>query len=130
MTSRTTLPSWFADAVTALQAGDVDGWMAIYAADAIHEFPFAPPGAPKRLEGRDAIANYMREIFSAIRFGPLTDVHVLECGEETVIEATGHPKRLSDGTTGTLGFIWVISRREGLVTLYRDYMNPLQLGEL
>ena len=35
------LPDWFARAIEALQAGDADGWIAIYAPDAVHEFPFA-----------------------------------------------------------------------------------------
>jgi uncharacterized protein len=43
-------------AIAALQAGVADGWMEIYAPNAVHEFPFAPegaittcPGDPRRL---------------------------------------------------------------------------------
>lgn len=67
MPPTSTLPGWFARAIEALQAGDTDGWMEIYAPDAVHEFPFAPEGAIRRLEGRDAIAAYMRFLPSASR---------------------------------------------------------------
>ena len=59
MSPTSSLPAWFAHAIEALQAGDIDGWMEIYTPDAIHEFPFAPTGAVRRLEGRDAISAYM-----------------------------------------------------------------------
>jgi NTP pyrophosphatase (non-canonical NTP hydrolase) len=31
----------------------------LYAADAVHEFPFTRPGLPSRLEGRDEIVNFI-----------------------------------------------------------------------
>jgi ketosteroid isomerase-like protein len=31
----------------------------LYAVDAVHEFPFTRPGAPSRLEGRDAIMQFI-----------------------------------------------------------------------
>ena len=52
----------FAHAVQALQARDISGWMEIYAPDSIHEFPFAPTGAVRRLEGRDDAAQPHRSL--------------------------------------------------------------------
>ncbi|TKI04917.1 nuclear transport factor 2 family protein [Martelella alba] len=130
MPIQSSLPFWFAQAVEALQAGDVDGWMAIYAPDAVHEFPFAPQGAVRRLAGRDAIAAYMRQLPGFIRFGTLDNVRVRESGDELIIEAEGHHRRVSDNAPRDLGYIWFITRRAGLVTQFRDYMNPLQLSAL
>jgi uncharacterized protein len=76
MSPTSALPGWFARALDAISAGDVDGWMEIYAPDAVHEFPFAPEGTVRRLEGRDAIAAYMRQLPERIRFGSLSDVRV------------------------------------------------------
>ena len=53
MTLSSSLPAWFTQAIKSLQTGDIDGWMEIYAPDAIHEFPFAPAGSVRILEGRD-----------------------------------------------------------------------------
>ena len=130
MSPTSSLPAWFAHAIEALQAGDVDGWMEIYAPDAIHECPFAPTGAVRRLEGRDAILAYMSQLPGRIRFGSLSDVRVREVGDELIIEATGHHRRVSDDTPSEISYIWFITMRSGQVTHIRDYMNPLQLSTL
>jgi len=127
MSPTSTLPEWFARAIEALRAGDVDSYMAIYAPDAVHEFPFAPEGAIRSLVGRDAIAAYMRHLPRLMRFGSLSDVRVREIGDELIIEATGHHRRISDDTPRDLSYVWFITRREGQVAHFRDYMNPLQL---
>jgi len=128
MSPSQTFPAWFQSALEALRAGDTDGWIEIYAADAVHEFPFAPEGGLRRLEGREAIAAYMRQIPSRMRFGTLEDVRVREVGDELIIEATGHHRRVSDDAPRVLSYVWFITRRDGKVTHFRDYMNPLQLS--
>jgi uncharacterized protein len=130
MSPTSSLPAWFAHAIEALQAGDIDGWMEIYAPNAIHEFPFAQTGAVRSLEGRDAISAYMSQLPGRIRFGSLSDVRVREVGDELIIEATGHHRRVSDDTAREISYIWFITRRNGQVTHIRDYMNPLQLSTL
>ena len=126
----TTLPEWLAEAIHALQDGDTDGWMKLYASDAVHEFPFAPEGSVSRLEGRESIANYMRRLPGFIRFGLLSDVLVHEAGDEVIIEAVGHHHRVADGAPRDLRYVWFITRQNGEVTHIRDYMNPLQLTNL
>lgn len=128
MSPASTLPAWLVPAMEALQSGSVDGWIEIYAPDAVHEFPFAPTGAIRRLEGRDTIAAYMRQLPERIRFGSFSDVRVREAGDELIVEANGHHRRVSDDTPWDLGYIWFITRRNGQVTHIRDYMNPLQLS--
>jgi len=120
------LPAWLAAALDRLAAGDVDGFMSIYAPDAVHEFPWAADGGVRRLEGRDAIAAYMSQLPGRIEFGPFSDIQVREAGEETIFQATGHHRR-PDGTPRDLGYIGFITRRDGLITHWQDYMNPLQL---
>ena len=130
MSLNSVLPFWFASAVEALQAGDIEAYMEMYAPDAVHEFPFAPEGAVPRLVGRGVIAAYMRNLPSRIRFGSLTDVRVREVGDEVIIEAKGHHRRVPDDAPRDLNYVWFITRRNGQVTHYRDYMNPLQLSAL
>jgi ketosteroid isomerase-like protein len=125
MSHKASLPSWFARAIEALQGGDIDGWMEIYSPDAIHEFPFAPEGATRSLEGHDVIGAYMSQPPSRIRFGSLSNVRVREAGDERIIEATGHHRRIADNTPMDLSYVWFITRRDGKVTHFRDYMNPL-----
>ena len=128
MSPTSTLPAWFTRAIEALKAGDIDGWMEIYAPDAVHEFPFAPEGAVRQLEGRDAIAAYMRRLPGFTRFGSLSDVRAREVGNELIIEATGHHRRVADDSPRDLSYVWFITLRDGQVAHFRDYMNPLQLS--
>jgi ketosteroid isomerase-like protein len=130
MSPSQTIPAWFQRALEALRAGNIDGWVEIYAPDAVHEFPFSPEGPYRRLEGRDAIAAYMSQLPGRIRFGSLSDVRVREAGDELIIEATGHHQRVADDAPRVLSYVWFITRRDGKVTHVRDYMNPLQLSTL
>ena len=131
------LPIWFANAIQALQAGDqalqvgdIDGWMEMDSQDALHEFPFAPEGAPHRLEGGNAVAAYMRQLPARIRFGALSDICVREAEDEIIIEATGYHRRIADHAPRDLSYVWFIKHSDGKVAHIRDYMNPLQLAEL
>ena len=46
-------------------SGDVDGLADLFAPDAVIEAPFAgPPGMPARLEGREAIREYPRQVMA------------------------------------------------------------------
>jgi ketosteroid isomerase-like protein len=125
MAPTATVPAWFENALTAIQEGKLPGWMKMYAPDAVHEFPFAPEGGVKRLEGRDAITAYMGQIGTFIRFGSLSDVRVREIKDELIVEATGHHYRVPDQTPVTLHYVWFITLKDGKVTHYRDYMSPM-----
>ena len=125
MSPSSTLPEWFAEALACLRAGDIDGYMSVYAPDAVHEFPWASEGQVHRLEGRDAIAAYMGRLPERIEFGPFDDVHVREIGDEMIFQATGHHRRL-DGAPRDLSYIGFITHRDGKITRWQDYMNPLQ----
>lgn len=129
MAPTSVLPTWLADALNALVAGDVDGWLSMFAPDAVHEFPFAPEGRVHRLEGRDEMAAYLGALISdgRLRFGDY-EFRVREAGDELIVEAVGHHHRTADDTPVDLDYVWFITRRDGQVTNFRDYMNPLQLA--
>ncbi|MBU9811162.1 nuclear transport factor 2 family protein [Rouxiella badensis] len=122
------LPMWFAKAIQALQSGNIEEWMNIYAADAVHEFPFAPPGWVVKLEGREQIGAYMSQLPALLHFGSLSDIRVREVGDELIVEAIGHHRRTSDNTPRYINYVWFITLHNGKVTHIRDYMNPLQLS--
>lgn len=46
-------------------SADADGYADLFAPDAVWESPFAPPGAPSRLEGREAIREYSRGVMAS-----------------------------------------------------------------
>lgn len=115
-------PAWFRAALDALRAGDIDGFLQIYAEDAVHEFPFAPAGAPQRLDGKPAIAAYMRQLPSRVRIDGFADLRVREVGDELIVEATGRGQR-SNGEPFHVQYVWFITHDHGRVSRFRDYMH-------
>ncbi len=53
-----------------------------------------------------------------------------EAGDELIIEATGHHRRVSDDAPRDLSYVWLTTLRDGKVAHFRDYMNPLQLSPM
>jgi ketosteroid isomerase-like protein len=123
----TAIPDWFAAALDALRAGDVEGWMKMYTDDAVHEFPFAPEGRPARLEGKSAIAEYMKELPARVALDSFDDVRAREAGDELIVEANGRGKRVGSSAPFDMQYVWFITHENGRVSRFRDYMNPLRL---
>jgi uncharacterized protein len=120
----TALPDWFSAALDALRAGDVGAFVAMYTDDAVHEFPFAPEGAPQRLDGKAAIADYMKVLPDRVRFDSFDDVRVREAGDELIVEATARGTRPGSGAPFQMQYVWFITHSGGRVSRFRDYMNP------
>ncbi len=120
-----TAPAWFTTATAALRAGDIDTFVDIYAEDGVHEFPFAPEGRPTRLEGRAAIAEYMQQLPKLVEYDSFEIETVREVGDDLIVEAEAHGKRPATGAPFHMQYVWIITREDGRVTRFRDYMNPL-----
>jgi ketosteroid isomerase-like protein len=100
----------------------------VYAVDAVHEFPFSAPGVPARLDGRDAIVNWIAAGWKANplkyeRYRTLAIHHTND--PETIIveqEAVG-----TSASTGefVLPNIVVLTVRDGQIAHLRDYVNIL-----
>lgn len=118
------VPGWLSDAIGGLKAGDVDAWMEVYSDDAVHEFPFAPAGAPPRLEGKATIRAFMAGIGERIRFGTFDVLRVMQAGDEVVVEAEGHHHDAATGAPFDLRYVWIFTRRDGRVARVSDYMGP------
>lgn len=114
-------------------AKDLDGFADLFAPEGVHELPFAPPGLPRRLEGRETL----REYFAAITSTPLkhtgyTNMTVHETADPGVIIAEYDAEGAVTGTGRTyqLRYVQVVHVRDGQITLWRDYSNPLGVAEL
>ena len=100
----------------------------LYAPDAVHEFPFAFPGVPTRLEGRDQIVDWIDSGWKAnpLRYKGYRTLAIHDTGDrETIIveqEALG-----AGPSTGefTLPGVIVLTARNGQIVRLRDYVNVL-----
>ncbi|MET9263648.1 nuclear transport factor 2 family protein [Amycolatopsis sp. NPDC004079] len=106
---------------------DMAGFVQLFAEDAVLEFPFAAPSEPQRVEGRAALAEYLRDYpnlfdvreVAAKRVHQTTDpeVSIAEFELAGIAVATQKPYRL--------GYVVVLTVRDGLIRRYRDYFSPL-----
>lgn len=116
--------SWLAQ--TGLEASQL-------ADDVVIEAPFAPPGHPRRVEGRDQVlARYgpQRAAFPA-RFEEVRNVVIHDTADPEVIvveyELAGTV--LATGRQAAAGFIAVLRVRDGKTVLWREYQNVLAIAQ-
>jgi ketosteroid isomerase-like protein len=103
-----------------------DDMRRLYAADAVHEFPFTRPGVPSRLEGRDEIVNWIAAGWKALplKYERYRTLAVYDTSDpETIIveqEVLG-----TSASTGEFALpnIVVLTTRDGQVARLRDYVN-------
>ena len=129
-------PREVAELVRKMVAGEELGvdFADLFAADGVQAYPFAIPGQPSEVRGRDAIRAYfarlsghraafvMEGVDAVIRETDDPEVVVAEIthhGQSTVLDAPYQFKALG-----------VIRVREGEIIRYDDYMNPIALAAL
>jgi uncharacterized protein len=113
--------------------GDIDGFADLFAPDGVIEAPFAPPGAPSRLEGREAIREYSRHLMaSPLR---LADFEVIELyqtqdPEVVIVELRTRGTITTTGRPFTATSIQVLRIREDEIVLFRDFADPRVLADV
>jgi uncharacterized protein len=114
-------------------SGDADGFADLFAPDAVIESPFAPPGAPARLEGREAIREYSRHVMaSPLRFEEfeVEELYQTRDPEVVIVEMRGKATLTTTGHSFTATSIQILRIREGQIVLFRDFANPRALEEV
>lgn len=112
-----------------LLAKDMPGFIGLYADDAVMEFPFAPPGAPRRLDGRQQVHDYLIDYPASIDIHEISDVNLMPTTDPEVLvaEFTARGLMVASGTPYQARYIAVLTIRDGLIRHYRDYWNPMLL---
>jgi ketosteroid isomerase-like protein len=119
-----------------LRAGrerDVETFVSLMADDGYLEWPYRPPGAPARLQGRAALRRHLTEVADAlVRVDEHRDVvlHETTDPEVVVVEYEAHGSVVPTGAPFRQTVIAVFRVRGGRVLSCRDYVNPLPLMEL
>jgi ketosteroid isomerase-like protein len=105
-----------------------DDMSCLYAADAVHEFPFTAPGVPSRIEGRDAIVKWITAGWKANplkyeRYRTLA-IHDTSNPETIIVEQEALGTSASTGEFALPNII-VLTVRNGQIAYLRDYVNIL-----
>ncbi len=114
----------------AMLHGDIEELLGSCTEDAVFEFPFAPAGRPRRVEGHDAIKAYLQPIFGRMQIQEVTSLKVHQSVDPTVaiIEFTMRVE-VGDGSARELSYIDILAVRDGKIASFRDYWNPLALAD-
>jgi uncharacterized protein len=107
-------------------SGDADGYADLFAPDAVIESPFAPPGVPARLEGREAIREYSRVMASPLRLEDfeVTELYQTQDPEVVIVEMRAKATLTTTGQSFAATSIQILRIREGQIVLFRDFANP------
>jgi uncharacterized protein len=113
--------------------GDADGLADLFAPDAVIESPFAPPGAPLRLEGREAIREYSRHVMASplrLEEYEVVEFYQTQDPEVVIVEMRAKATLTTTGRSFAATSIQILRIREGQIVLFRDFANPRVLEDV
>ena len=114
--------------------GDADGFADLFAPDAVIEAPFAgPPGMPARLEGREVIREYSRQVMASplrLEEFEVVELHQTQDPEVVIVEMRTKGTVTTTGRSFVATSIQVLRIRDGHIVLFRDFADPRVLEEL
>ena len=114
-----------------LLAKDMDGFADLWAEGGTMEFPFAAPGSPGRLVGREEVRGYLADFPKMVDYRefPSVTVHRTLDPEAIVVEFVARGLIVSTGKPFEMRYVAVITAREGSIVSYRDYWSPIMAAE-
>ena len=114
--------------------GDADGLADLFAPDAVIEFSFhGPPGTPVRLEGREVIREYSRQVMASplrLEDYEVTELYQAQDPEVVIVEMRAKATVTTTGRPLTASSIQVLRIRDGHIVLFRDFADPRLLEEV
>ncbi|MGY0058592.1 nuclear transport factor 2 family protein [Streptomyces sp. LZ34] len=107
--------------------GPTEAMADVFATDAVFEMPYLPPGAPAHEPGCEAFRAHLREGAKVQKFDGVDHVQVrtTDDPELVVAEYRLHGRVLATGKRFTFDIVLFARVRDGLITWYRTYSNPL-----
>ncbi|WP_194911205.1 nuclear transport factor 2 family protein [Catenulispora rubra] len=121
----------FRRSLDAFLAKDMRAWADLCAEDVLVEFPFSPEGLPSRLEGREAIFEYLRyypDIIDIHEIGAVT-VYATDKPDTVVAEWSVKGHVIPNDNAYDMAYATFVTVRDGQIVNYREYWNPLAFGQ-
>jgi hypothetical protein len=117
------------DRFLATSTTDISKLPDFYAEDAVIEMPFAPPGVPRRSQGRETLRARLVS-FSGRRPWTIEKpdsvvVHETTDPDVIVVEYDLHGTVVATGAPLVLSYVMVMTIKDGLITHSRDYSDTL-----
>jgi uncharacterized protein len=117
------------DALHALTHRDTSKWSELFADDGVQEFPFAPEGAPGRIESKAGIADYLKDYPEKLNLHHIGQPVWHHDGSTAIAEFAVEGTAVPTGKPYNQRYISVIEHKDGKITRYVDYWNPQVVAE-
>ena len=106
---------------------DMKWWSELCDENVVVEFPFAPEGSPVRIEGRNAIYEYLRSYpsFIDVREIPKLKTYSTDDPNIAIAEWSVSGKVIANGNPYEMSYATFVTFRNGLIVNYCEYWNPL-----
>ena len=111
-----------------LAASRMDEIADMWAEDAVLEFPFRPPGAPERIEGKSAIATYFQGTkgYKKPESFPIKGIYPGHDPDVVFVEFEGHLVNTRTGERYSNDYIALFRFRDGKIAQFREFFDSLR----
>jgi hypothetical protein len=127
-------PREVAEDVRRMVAGEGVVFADLFAPDGVLRYPFAPPGMPRELTGRDTIREYHHAASAGRSLLEIEGVDMIvrdtDDPEVVVVEIEHHGHSHAIGGPYRFRAIGVVRVRDGEIVEYDDYMDPIAQAAL
>lgn len=107
-------------------AKDIAGWAELCDENVIVEFPFAPDEASRKIVGRTAIYEYLKDYPSVIDLGKTRTMNIYGTDDPrlAIAEWSISGQVISNGNPYDMSYATFVTFNNGLIVNYREYWNP------
>ena len=113
-----------------LQSMQIDAWIQLWAPNGVNLMPFAVPGTPDRLEGREVIYGQFKGIPQRFTRMRLLDLQILDMADPSLFFVTFRSDiQLVTGKEYKNTYCGLFRIEGGQVVEFREYFNPLVVME-
>lgn len=108
-------------------AKDIKGWAELCDQNVVVEFPFAPEVASRKIVGRAAIYEYLKNYPSVIdvQSPPTLTVRGTDDPNMAIAEWSVSGRVISNGNPYEMSYATFVTFKNGLIVNYREYWNPM-----
>lgn len=123
------LSSLLREALGDLVSSAATSFLDMCADNIVFEFPYAPKGFTKRLDGKAALEEYLPTVGDLLTIESMTLGRALisSNSDAATIEFSCKGYSNATGARYDQDYVSVIDLKDGLITRYRDYWNPVIL---
>jgi ketosteroid isomerase-like protein len=106
---------------------DMKAWSELCDPNVVVEFPFAPDGSPSKIDGREAIYEYLRNYPSIIDIKEITayKIYGTDDPNTAIADWSVNGRVISNGNPYIMSYATFATVRNGLIVKYKEYWNAM-----